>query len=208
MSDNTNSPAPAAPQPAQRPRSRRTAWIVALVVAAGLSGAAVSSAFSRGPGFGPGHWGGGMMGGHGMMGGSFDPAQAEQRADRMVRHMAVELEATDAQQDKLRAVVKAAVKDLVPMREKVQAARLKARELLVKPTIDRAEIERFRTEQIALADTFTKRVSQAIGDAAEILTPEQRRKLNDQLPSAGGPGMGGPGMGGPGMGGPGRHWNR
>jgi Spy/CpxP family protein refolding chaperone len=159
---------------------------VVLVLAAGLTGAAITNAFSRGPGFGPGfgpgHWHGGMMGG------SFDPAQAEDRADRMVRHMAIELDATDAQQDKLRAVVKAAVKDLIPLREKAQSARLKARELLTQPTIDRAEIEKFRTEQVALADTFTKRVSQAIGDAAEILTPDQRRKLNDRLPPMGGPG--------------------
>jgi Spy/CpxP family protein refolding chaperone len=164
--------------------------IVVLIVAAGLTGAAITSAFSRGPGFGqgfgpgfgPGHWHGGMMGG------SFDPAQAEDRADRMVRHMAIELDATDAQQDKLRAVVKTAVKDLIPLRERAQSARLKARELLTQPTIDRAEIEKFRTEQVALADTFTKRVSQAIGDAAEILTPDQRRKLNDRLPPMGGPG--------------------
>ena len=197
MSDVSNSPAPVAgPDDGQKPQRRRCrggkAWIVVLVIAAGLTGAAATKAFSRGPGFGPG-WHGGMMGGPGMMGESFDPARAEDRADRMVRHMAIELEATDAQQDKLRAVVKATVKDLIPMREKAQAARLKARELLTQPTIDRAEIERFRTEQIAFADTFTKRVTQAIGDAAEILTPDQRRKLNDNLPP---------------MGGPGRHWNR
>jgi Spy/CpxP family protein refolding chaperone len=165
--------------------------MVVLLVAAGLTGAAITSAFSRGPGFGPGfgpgHWHGGMMGG------SFDPAQAEERADRMVRHMAIELEATDTQQDKLRALVKAAVKDLVPMREKVQSARLKARELLTQTTIDRAEIEKFRAEQIAFAEAFSKRVSQAVADAAEILTPDQRRKLNDHLPL--------PGV-------PGRPWNR
>jgi protein CpxP len=191
MSDNVNSPGPDtgpnSPKSCRGPR-RRTALLVVLVLAAGLTGAAITNAFSRGPGFGPGfgpgHWHGGMMGG------SFDPAQAEDRADRMVRHMAIELDATDAQQDKLRAVVKAAVKDLIPLREKAQSARLKARELLTQPTIDRAEIEKFRTEQIALADTFTKRVSQAIGDAAEILTPDQRRKLNDRLPPMGGPGRG------------------
>ena len=196
MSDNVNSPAP--DQGSNTPktcrgRRRGAAMIVVLVVAAGLTGAAITSAFSRGPGFGPG-FGHGFGHGHGgMMGESFDPAQAEDHADRMVRHMAIELDATDAQQDKLRAVAKAAVKDLIPLREKVQSARLKARELLTQPTIDRAEIEKFRTEQVALADTFTKRVSQAIGDAADILTPDQRRKLNDRLPP---------------MGGPGRPWNR
>ena len=192
MSDISNSPGPVVgPEPGQQPPRRRCrgkAWLVIVVLAAGLTGAVVTKAFSRGPGFGPGHWHGAMMGGPGMMGEPFDPAQAEERADRMVRHMAIEIEATDAQQDKLRAVAKAAVKDLVPMREKVQSARLKARELLTQPTVDRGEIERFRTEQIALADTFSKRVTQAIGDAAEILTPDQRRKLNDRLPPPGGPG--------------------
>ena len=192
MSDNVNTPVPES-APASRPkgcrgRGRGAAFVVVLAVVAGLTGAAITNAFSRGPGFGPGHWHGG-----GMMGESFDPAQAEDRADRMVRHMAIELDATDTQQDKLRAVVKAAVKDLIPLRDKVQSARLKARELLTQPTIDRAEIEKFRTEQVALADTFSKRVSQAIGDAADILTPDQRRKLNDRLPP---------------MGGPGRPWNR
>jgi len=191
MSDNLNPPPAHASETKSCRGGRRTAWMVVLLVAAGLTGAAITSAFSRGPGFGPGfgpgHWHGGMMGG------SFDPAQAEERADRMVRHMAIELEATDTQQDKLRALVKAAVKDLVPMREKVQSARLKARELLTQTTIDRAEIEKFRAEQIAFAEAFSKRVSQAVADAAEILTPDQRRKLNDHLPL--------PGV-------PGRPWNR
>ena len=190
MSDVANSPAPNAAQPPERVRPRRTAWIVALVVAAGLSGAAVTSAFSRGPGygFGPG-WHGGMMGG------PFDPAQAEDRADRMVRHMAIELDATIRAAGQASRRREGGGEGLLPMREKAQAARLKARELLTQPTIDRAEIERFRTEQIALADAFTKRVAQAIGDAAEVLTPEQRRKLNDHLP---------PGA----AGGPAVHWNR
>ena len=198
MSDNVNSSGPDS-APASRPKScrgrgRGAALLVVLIVAAGLTGAAVTSAFSRGPGFGHGFGPGFGPGWHGgMMGESFDPAQAADRADRMVRHMVIELDATDAQQDKLRAVVKAAVKDLIPLREKVQSARLMARELLTQPTIDRAEIEKFRTEHLALADTLTKRVAQAIGDAAEILTPDQRRKLNDHLPPMGGPQMGGPG---------------
>ena len=127
-----------------------------------------------------------------MIGGPFDPAQTEDRADRMVRHMAIELDATDEQQEKLRAIVKCAVKDLMPMREKAQSARLKARDLLTQPTRSIAPRSRkFRAEQVALADTFTKRVAQAIGDAAEILTPDQRRKLNDRLPP-GGSAPGGP----------------
>ena len=178
MPEDSNAPVTGAIVPPNR--SRRTAWIVAIVVAAaGLTGVAATTAFSQGPGFGPLshiHW-------HSrFMGGPLDPAQIEDRADRMVRHVAIELDATTEQQDKLRAVVKGAVRDIVPMREKAHAARAKARDLLTQQTIDRAEIERFRTEQLALADAFSKRVAQAIGDMAEILTPEQRRKLADRLP--------------------------
>ena len=68
--------------------------------------------------------------------------------------------------------------------------------LLTQDKVDRAEIEKFRAEQLALADAFSKRVSQAIGEAAEILTPEQRRKLADRLPPGGhGPGRDRAGIG-------------
>ena len=40
-------------------------------------------------------------------------------------------------------------------------------------------------------DTLSKRIAQAAGDAAEVLTPEQRRKLGDLLPPLGEPGRGG-----------------
>ena len=174
---NSNAPLSGAIVPPNR--SRRTGWIVALVIAAGLTGAAATTAFSHGPGFGPGYW-------HArFMGGPLDPAQIEDRADRIVRHVAIEIDATTDQQDKLRVLVKGVVKDLVPMRDRAQAARMRARDLLTQQNIDRAEIERFRTEQVALADAFSKRVAQALGEAAEILTPEQRRKLADRLPPQG-----------------------
>ncbi len=204
MSDNPNIPPniPISGTVLPRSRSRRTGWIVAAVIAAGLTGAAASSALSHGFGFGPGGWHGGWHSGwHGrFMGGPLDPKQIEDRADRAARHIAIEIDATNDQQEKLRNVVRNAVRDILPMREKTQAARVRARELLTQDKIDRAEIEKFRTDQAALADAFSKRVAQAIGDAAEILTPEQRRKIADRLPPPGrGPGSGF---------GPGQHWNR
>jgi Spy/CpxP family protein refolding chaperone len=130
--------------------------------------------------------------GGGFMRGPMTTAQIEDRADRMVRHLAVEVDASNDQQDKLRAIAKAAVKDIVPMRDKVHAARTQARKLLTEPTVNRAEIERLRAEQVALADAFSKRITQALGDAGEILTVEQRKKIDDFLPS---PGVPGPGRG-------------
>ena len=115
------------------------------------------------------------------MGGAFDPAAIESRADRMVRHLAVEIDATAEQQEKLRTIARGAVKDLVPMRAKAQAARERAEALLVQPNLNRSDIEAFRTEQMALADAFTKRVAQALGDASEVVTPEQRKKFDELI---------------------------
>jgi protein CpxP len=182
---------PNIPDSTSAPQAPRRRWrgltVAALVAAAGLTGAAVTAAVSQPYGFGPGGWHGhgfGMM--RDMHGGpmgrfGFDPARAEERLDRMVRHLAVEIDASNEQQDKLRNVAKAALKDVLPAREKLHAARQQAHTLLSAPTIDRGAIEKLRAEQIALADQVSKRVVQAIADAAEILTPEQRKKLEEHV---------------------------
>ena len=109
------------------------------------------------------------------------PAQIEDRVDRGIRHAAIELDATPEQQEKLRAIAKSAVRDLLPMGEKARAVRERAAALLLQPKIDRAAIEAFRAEQMALADAASKRLAQAVGDAAEVLTPEQRQKAHELL---------------------------
>ena len=171
------------PSPRPVPRTRRgriLLFATVLAATALLAGAAVSKAFSNPFGYGPGFHGGMRWGG-----GPLDPAQIEDRADRMVRHLSIELDASNDQQEKLRTIMRGMLKDVLPAREKAQAARRQARELLTHNTIDRGALERLRVEQIALADNVSKRVVQALGDAAEELSPEQRRKLNDRIPPVG-----------------------
>ena len=50
-------------------------------------------------------------------------ARMDKHIERMVKHMAIELDATPEQQTKLIAIAKGAIKDMMPMREKHQAAR-------------------------------------------------------------------------------------
>ena len=176
MSDQLSSERPA------RRRGRTIAGILIVALAGGLVGAFASQSFSQG--FGP-TW---HMTVGGPIGGPLTPQQIADRADRMVRHLAIELDANADQQAKLEAIVKGAVGDLVPMRDKMLASRQQMRDLLTQTTIDRSAIERLRAEQIATVDALSKRAAQAIGDAAEVLTPDQRRKLGEMLPPAGGPG--------------------
>ncbi len=185
---NNTSPAPAAPPP-RSGRLRRYLLIGGVVLLAGIGGAMANQAVSGGHGFGPGMWHGrGFMGG--PMGGRLDPAQIEQRADRMTRHFAVEIDATSEQEARLRALVRTTLRDLLPLRETAFDGRARMRALLSQPTVDRAAIEAFRAEKIALADQVSKRLAQALGDAAEILTPEQRRKVAEHMEARSGYGPG------------------
>jgi Spy/CpxP family protein refolding chaperone len=161
------------PAPAGR-RRRRWLPVTAIALAAAFTGAAATSAVGQ---YGP-PWG---WHGPGFMRGPLSPAQIEDRVDRGIRHAAIELDATPEQQEKLRAIAKGAVRDLLPMREKAQAARARAAGLLTQPKVDRAAIEAFRTEQMATAEAASKRFAQAVGDIAEALTPEQRQKAHEIL---------------------------
>jgi Spy/CpxP family protein refolding chaperone len=139
--------------------------IVALV--AGFLGAYIGKSYAHGFG----HFGGPMAFT------STDPAKIDERVERMVRHFAVEVDATPAQQEKLKAIAKSAARDLVPVRDKLAAGRKQAIGLIGAASVDRSAIERLRTEQIQLADTASKRVTQALADVAEVLTPAQRQKI-------------------------------
>jgi periplasmic protein CpxP/Spy len=174
------SPADGTP-PESGKRGRRGTFAIALVavaLVAGVTGSLLSSAF--GQGFGPPF---GWHHGGGMFGAPMTPAQIDDRIDRMTKHMAIELDATTDQQAKVASITKAAVSDLRAMREKALATRAQAVTLLTAPTIDRTAIERLRTEQMALADSASKRIAQALADVAEVLNPEQRRKVSDWITS-------------------------
>lgn len=159
------------PQPPSR--LRRALVVGSVAVAAGLTGAFASSAYSQG--FGP------PWQHRPFWGQTFDPAAVEDRADKIVRHLSIEVDATTDQQERLRTIVRSAVRDLIPLREKAVNSRMRGRDLLTQTTIDRAAIEQLRSDQMALADQASRRIAQAIGDAASVLTPEQRRKIAERI---------------------------
>ena len=95
----------------------------------------------------------------------------------MLQHFYIEIAATEEQKQRLAPIVKQAAQDLLPLREKVRGARRKAAELLTQDSIDRAAIETLRSEQLLLAEQASRRFTQALADAADVLTPAQRRIL-------------------------------
>jgi Spy/CpxP family protein refolding chaperone len=159
------------------PRGKRfgyVALVAALVlgiVGGGLATVGIAKHHMRG--FGMGHgWGG-----HHRMHGPADIERAQEHVKRIVGFASRRLDATEDQQKRLTAIAEAATKELLPLRERFQAARKRAHEILKQPTIDRAALEALRAEQVLLADEASRKLVQFVADAAEVLTLEQRTKL-------------------------------
>jgi len=113
--------------------------------------------------------------------GPLDPAAVDQHIDRALKHLYVEIDATEEQKQRLEPIVKQAVKDLLPLRDKARATRKQAVDLLAADTIDRGAIEALRAEKLELAEQASKRFTQALADVAEVLTPAQRKQLAQRM---------------------------
>jgi hypothetical protein len=119
--------------------------IVALI--AGFTGGYVGRSYAQGFG----HF-------HGPLhSGSADPARIDEHVEWMVRHFAVEVDATPAQKEKLTAIAKDAARDLIPLREKLAAARKRAIGLIGAAS-GIAALPKRCGEHIQLADSASKRL--------------------------------------------------
>jgi periplasmic protein CpxP/Spy len=116
----------------------------------------------------------------GIFGGPLDAAQMDERMERMLKHLYVEINATEEQKKKLDPIVKQAIKDLLPFREQMRSARAQAIGLLGGERIDRAALETLRAERLKNAEAASKRLTQALADVAEVLTPAQRKALSER----------------------------
>lgn len=191
--NNVLSQAPSAAIAAGPNKGRRGFRTLAALALTGLvAGGAVffsagQSAFAdRGPGMehmghgghgehgrGPGMMGGGSMGG-GMMG-----MMAGRHLDRMLDRV----DATDEQRAKIRDISRAARNDIEKLTDVLQPLRKSAVDALAAPTVDRAAVEGIRTRLSGVTDEISKRMTTAMLDVAQVLTPEQRAKIGQDMKS-------------------------
>ena len=173
MSDTIQTPQPST-SGEENPRRRFFRRAAIATVVAGLASGIGLKVFAQGGGHGGWYRGG-------FMGAPLDPATLDEHLDRMLKHLYVEVDATDAQKQQLAPIVKAAAHDLLPMCDRMRDARMQAVALLSQPTIDRAALEALRANQLQLAEQASRRVTQALADAADVLTPDQRKALSDRI---------------------------
>lgn len=113
--------------------------------------------------------------------GALDPQERARRLDYRIGRLMQDVGGTPQQKDRLLAVISAAMADSRPLREQARQARLRSLDLLAAPVIDRGALEQQRALQIQAADARSRRTLQAMAEAADVLTPEQRAKVVARL---------------------------
>jgi len=166
----------------------RTPWAKRLmigtatvVVLAGLGGVAAVAGQKH-------HGGWDMMPGPGMrgeMGREFMEFRLEKTMDR--------IDATPEQRVALKALLDKTMESLKPdQKGGPRTMHEAAIKLLAAPTVDAAAVEALRASSVAEMDAKSKIIASAVLEAANILKPEQRAKLAEDMSKHGPGGMGGP----------------
>ena len=160
---------------------RRTLTTAAVALACGMSLSALAQP-AGGPAAQPGWQGDGMWHHKGPgagMGGGFGPM--DMMGGRGMARALDAIGATAEQKAQIRQIMQAAQADLSSQREARTQLREQARALFTAPTVDANAAEALRQQMLAQHDAASKRMMQAMLDAARVLTPEQRKALGERM---------------------------
>lgn len=169
------------------PRTQRLVRLTQATLVAALIGAAGLTAFAHpqgGRGDTPPPMGGPAM----LFGGP--PGQIERHLDRWLDGV----KATDAQRTQIKQIAKATAADLQQQRGTAVQARQEMARLFKQPQLDAAAIEAQRQALDAQHSARSQRLTQALIEVGQVLTPEQRVAMADAMGKRG-RGEGGPGRG-------------
>lgn len=160
---------------------RRHRWLGALLILGIIGFLAHSAYYGRGWGCSPWHDHGGYhqrMGGERFGGERFSDS-APRHLDWVVSGLLSDVNASAEQKTKVRTIADAALVDLQKLSRQHKDSHTALLAILKAPTVDRSKIESLRTTSVQGLDEASKRLSVALADLAEVLTPEQRQQLAD-----------------------------
>jgi Spy/CpxP family protein refolding chaperone len=106
---------------------------------------------------------------------AFDPAKFQQRIEKRVDKALGSTDATTDQKKKVSEILQAAFKDMKGFHGQRVENRKAMEAAMQAPTIDAARIEQIRAEQMKIADASSKRFTQALVDAGNVLNASQRQ---------------------------------
>jgi periplasmic protein CpxP/Spy len=173
---NAPTPNPVSPPPVTPPARKsffRSGWFVAgALVLTGFVGFGLGKVTSY-RGF---HHGFGMSRG-------MDQGERQSRMQSGLQRMLGAVDATPEQRDKITAIARSAMQEMQPLRQVQRDIRDKLAAALKSATVDRAAIELLRAQQLQMAEGLSKKMSDSLLAAADVLTPSQRAQLVDRWQS-------------------------
>lgn len=104
-----------------------------------------------------------------------DPAKFQQRIEKRVDKALGSTDATTDQKKKVTEILQTAFKDMKGFHGQRVENRKAMEAAMQAPTIDAARIEQIRAEQMKIADASSKRFTQALVDAGNVLNASQRQ---------------------------------
>lgn len=149
---------------------KRPLWRALAAAALAAAAAGAGASLSGGAGLHPSAHAGPM---------AMDPAAMDAHIDRMVAQLAAD--ATPEQQARVAAIAKRAMADLRPLHEQRRQTYASAHALLMAPVVDRAALEQLRAAHVQQFDNGSRRIMEAVADAADVLTPAQRLRFAGHL---------------------------
>ena len=116
-------------------------------------------------------------------GGHHGPMAGRETEDHLehMQAMLTKIGASETQKTQIEGLLKPAFEEMKAAHEAHSAAFEQFHDAITAPSIDRAQIESLRAGQLKSLDEASKRMVIAITDAAEVLSPEQRSALAEQI---------------------------
>ena len=115
----------------------------------------------------------GWGGGHGVT----SIEEARDKALDRVAWLSGAIDATDEQAVALDAIAVRLAERIYPLVEAHRANRRGFMEEMMRPEIDREALQTLRSSEFALLDEGSSEIVDALADAANVMTPDQRREL-------------------------------
>jgi Spy/CpxP family protein refolding chaperone len=106
---------------------------------------------------------------------TFDPAKFNQHIEKRVDRALTGTDATADQKKKVSTIIEQAFTDMKPLHDKRVENRKAMAEVMQAPTIDKTKVEALRQEQMKVSDAGSKRFTQALTDAGDVLSAPQRQ---------------------------------
>ena len=157
-------------------RPRRSLILTFIVGAAAVGGLLTASYAAAAAG-----WFGGWRHGHSRGEHGFDAERARDHAafatDWMLRH----IDASKEQEESIEGIVSSLIGEVGGLVAPHREGREELLAWLAEQEIDRPRLEDLRQRQIAMAESASRLLADAIADIAEVLTPEQRAELLEDV---------------------------